>query len=618
MSTLRVTNLKGGSAGSAPNLPDGAVITGVATVGVLSATTFYGSGANLTGIDATALKDSGGTVKVQANSDGAVVTGVLTATTGSFTSNVSVGGTLTYEDVTNIDSVGVITARSGIVATGVITATSFSGSGANLTGIDALPSVRGTASGAITAGRGVQLKTDGTYEQITGGAQTINTESSGAPGGATYAYLKMAFGSDSGKVAVLYLNGNNNTWMYSTVGTISGTSISWGTPDSVENVNTNGMQDICYVPWRNAFISACRNAGSGVRLERGIISGTNMTWDNPTNTSVWGATTAEYHSLAANPDDELIGLIYKAQGGEATITEWHLSTTGAISGIGDRQVGNNASYWCDMVYDTGSNAYIAAWTAGYASNAGTIVRCVSSGGSGSPGPESSQQYFYSSGNATQINMVYDPDSDQTIIFFQAGGVMKSLTAKWSTSAGAFTFGTIVDVSDGIGSFKDGALRVTYDTNLKKLVYIMGNNTNVYVRSAAVSGTSILLDAQTQVSGQGRTDFADVVFDSTTNQVIMAYEDYADSQNLKGRTMVPGYTNANSATFVGLSNDTVANGQTVKVNTVSSISTQSGLTTASKYYVQGVDGSLATTADSSTGNIFAGMALNSTQLLIKSV
>ena len=83
-------------------------------------------------------------------------------------------------------------------------------------------------------------------------------------------------------------------------------------------------------------------------------------------------------------------------------------------------------------------------------------------------------------------------------------------------------------------------------------------------------------------------------------------------------MVPGYTNANAATFVGLSNDTVTNGQTVKVNTVSSISTQSGLTTATKYYVQGVDGGLGTTADSSTGNIFAGMALNSTQLLIKSV
>ena len=34
---------------------------------------------------------------------------------GSFGGNVSVAGTLTYEDVTNIDSVGLITARNGIV-----------------------------------------------------------------------------------------------------------------------------------------------------------------------------------------------------------------------------------------------------------------------------------------------------------------------------------------------------------------------------------------------------------------------------------------------------------------------------------------------------------------------
>ena len=49
---------------------------------------------------------------------GAVVTGVVTATTGNITGNTvggnAVGGVLTYEDVTNIDSVGVVTARSGI------------------------------------------------------------------------------------------------------------------------------------------------------------------------------------------------------------------------------------------------------------------------------------------------------------------------------------------------------------------------------------------------------------------------------------------------------------------------------------------------------------------------
>ena len=52
------------------------------------------------------------------------------------TGNVSVGGTITYEDVTNVDSVGVITARSGIVVTGVVTATSFAGDGSSLTGVE--------------------------------------------------------------------------------------------------------------------------------------------------------------------------------------------------------------------------------------------------------------------------------------------------------------------------------------------------------------------------------------------------------------------------------------------------------------------------------------------------
>ena len=125
-----ITNREGGAIG----ISSGAVVTGVVT-----ATSFVGDGSGLSGIDATALKDSGGSVKVQGNTSGIVVTGVST-----FTGNVSVGGTLTYEDVTNIDSVGLITARTGIKvlagginAVGVVTATSFDGSGALLTNLPA-------------------------------------------------------------------------------------------------------------------------------------------------------------------------------------------------------------------------------------------------------------------------------------------------------------------------------------------------------------------------------------------------------------------------------------------------------------------------------------------------
>ena len=55
----------------------------------------------------------------------------------TFNGNVSIGGTLTYEDVTNVDSIGIITARSGINVTGVVTATNFVGSGQGLTDLPA-------------------------------------------------------------------------------------------------------------------------------------------------------------------------------------------------------------------------------------------------------------------------------------------------------------------------------------------------------------------------------------------------------------------------------------------------------------------------------------------------
>ena len=48
---------------------------------------------------------------------GVVVTGIVTATTGNITGNLTVGGELSYEDVTNVDSVGVVTAGKGFRAT---------------------------------------------------------------------------------------------------------------------------------------------------------------------------------------------------------------------------------------------------------------------------------------------------------------------------------------------------------------------------------------------------------------------------------------------------------------------------------------------------------------------
>ena len=84
-----------------------------------------------------------------------IKTGIITATTVSATT-VNVGGVLTYEDVTNVDSVGVVTAREGIRVgagksigsdSGTVT---YYGDGSNLSGISA-GEFFGNATGVSTS-----------------------------------------------------------------------------------------------------------------------------------------------------------------------------------------------------------------------------------------------------------------------------------------------------------------------------------------------------------------------------------------------------------------------------------------------------------------------------------
>ena len=132
MSRLRANQITNENANGAPNFPHGLTVTGVVT--------------------ATTINQN--------------ITGDL-----SVTGNIGVGGTLTYEDVKNVDSVGLITARTGIkigpaagvagtffadgsyITAGIITATTFHGSGANLTGIDATKIQTGNTTVETTTSR---------------------------------------------------------------------------------------------------------------------------------------------------------------------------------------------------------------------------------------------------------------------------------------------------------------------------------------------------------------------------------------------------------------------------------------------------------------------------------
>ena len=141
-----------------------------------------------------------------------VTVGVLTVTnTLAVGGTVSIGGTLTYEDVTNIDSVGLITARNGIVvgsgitlskdgdifATGVTTATSFVGDGSALTGVASTENIR--------------TNTNATFLQninVSGSTTTGSLVSSGAISGTTGTFSGAVSGTTGTFSGDITANGN--------------------------------------------------------------------------------------------------------------------------------------------------------------------------------------------------------------------------------------------------------------------------------------------------------------------------------------------------------------------------------------------------------------------------
>ena len=160
MSQLYVDGIKDRAGSGGPTLGTGVTVNGGTNLNVSGIVT----ASNFKGLDGAAFAVG------DINSSGFV-----TASSGSFSGNVTIGGTLTYEDVTNVDSVGLVTAQTGVRITAggfVVTAgvSTFSdevvpSKGLNVTGITTTPTLHigvGASIGSIemAATAGVVTATD--------------------------------------------------------------------------------------------------------------------------------------------------------------------------------------------------------------------------------------------------------------------------------------------------------------------------------------------------------------------------------------------------------------------------------------------------------------------------
>ena len=109
-----------------------------------------------------------------------------------FPGSIGIAGTLTYEDVANVDSIGVVTARSGInvtggnvnVSSGSVSATSFTGDGSNLTGVSGFSTALGNTQGTL---ENLIFKTTESF--TVGAGQSVKIESDNMSGNTAFTRL---------------------------------------------------------------------------------------------------------------------------------------------------------------------------------------------------------------------------------------------------------------------------------------------------------------------------------------------------------------------------------------------------------------------------------------------
>jgi len=538
--------------------------------------------------------------------------GSITGTTGTFSGSVSVGGTITYEDVTNVDSVGVITARSGIVVTGVVTATSFSGDGSNLSGIQAGVS-NFVASGNIPIGKTVVINTDGTVGVVTAtGAATDSVGSESVFESASSADVECGFDSTNGKVVIAYRDGGNSNYGTAVVGTVSGSSISFGTPVVFESAvtyadvvvfdSTNGKVVIVYRDSGNS------SAGTAVV---GTVSGTSISFGTPV---VFNASYTSQMSAAFDSGNGKIVIAYRDQGGNSS---YGTAIVGTVSGtsisFGSEVVFESAATsQCAAVYDSVNGKVVIGFRDDGNSYNGTAIVGTVSGTSISFG---SAVVF--DGNTNPLKGVFDSANGKVVFAYQDGGNSNYGTAAVGTVSGtSISFGTPVVFNAGQVEHVAATFDPTPGVNKVVIAYRDDANSNYGTAIVGtVSGTSISFGNEL-VYNTANSEDTSITYDSTNDKVVIGYADAGNSGHGTAIVFTTNgqVTNLTAENYIGISAETISNGATGKINIVSGINTsQTGLTTGRTFYVQ-TTGGISTVAGSPS--VVAGTAIAATKLIVK--
>ena len=450
------------------------------------------------------------------------------------------------------------------------------------------------ASGTLPNGKPVILKANGTIEVVSETSVSASVGSALSIDGPSSNYTRVTMLSAT-KAIALYLDAGDTDDGYAVALTISGSSITAGTPVAFNPAGSyyNRIDKIsstqAIVVYKDLGNS---NYGTSCIL---TLSGTSITAGSEV---VFNSGRSDYTTVAV------------------------LSSTKAIVAYGD----NSNSHQCTACLLTISGSSITAGSeVGFNSNRGRYFSITAL--TETKAIVTFEQHNDTAGKACILDVSGTTITAGSVQQFTAGAIYNtSVTALSSTKAivvyqaSPHAAARVLDVSGTTitaGSALEYRIGTTSFQNIAKLtstraiVSYRDNANNSYPTYATftISGATVTLESTVVISSTASTDNG--ISTGESQQAIFVYGDSSNNSNITARTIQTAYisTNLASTNFVGIAAEAASSGATAKINTWGGINeAQSSLTIASDYYVQ-TDGTITT----ATGGQKVGQAISATTI-----
>lgn len=461
------------------------------------------------------------------------------------------------------------------------------------------------ASGTLSSGQTVVLNSDGTVSVV---AETSISESLGVKTNfetAEIDTLAGSYDSTNNKIVLAYYDTGNSNYGTAIVGSVSGSSISFGTPQ-VFNTAVVGSISVVYHPASEKMAIFYYDVGNSIYGTGivGTVSGTSISFGSK---YIFNSANTNSISSAYDSTNEKIVITYDDNGNSSYGTAIVATISGTTISYGSETVfATSATIDTATTFDSTNNKIVITYRDQGNSFRGTAIVGTVSGTSISFG----SAVIYKATRVDYPTIAYDSVADKIIITYADNSNSGYGTAIVGTVSGtSITFGTEVVYA----SFDAQYFSIAYDSNANKIVIAYKVSSSSYGEYVVgqVSGTSISFGPNQTFAASNTSLNRVAIYDGAAQKVVIAYKDGSASPSLIGAAKVlqVAYTSTNYTDFIGITAEAISDTATGAVNVYGGINeAQTGLTIGSDYYVQD-DGSLSTTASS----VKVGQAISATTI-----